>query len=314
MGCGDAFSLPADAACRGIRLDVFIAERLPDCSRSLAVQLITTERFKVNGQARKPSYRLKAGDVVSGRLPAPQPCGFQPEPIPLSILYEDADIIVVNKPAGLVVHPAPGHRSGTLVNALLYHCPDLTGIGAELRPGIVHRLDKDTTGTLVAAKTAAALEHLAAQFKRRTVGKVYLALVHGQMPAASGVVRLAIGRHPVDRKRMSTRSRRGRGAETEWRVRQVLGEVTLLELRLRTGRTHQIRVHCAALGHPILGDPVYGRNQSGERRGLRRQMLHALRLELDHPRTAERMSFESPLPGDMLGVLRELGGEGGSEN
>ena len=313
MGCGDAFSFPADAACRGIRLDVFIAERLPDCSRSLAVQLIATERFKVNGQARKPSYRLKAGDVVSGRLPVPQPCGFQPEPIPLSILYEDADIIVVNKPAGLVVHPAPGHRSGTLVNALLYHCPDLTGIGAELRPGIVHRLDKDTTGTLVVAKTAAALEHLAAQFKRRTVGKVYLALVHGRMPAPSGVVRLAIGRHPVDRKRMSTVSRRGRGAETEWRVRHVLGEVALLELRLRTGRTHQIRVHCAAVGHPILGDPVYGRDRGSERRGLRRQMLHALRLELDHPRTGERMSFESPLPEDMLGVLRELGGEGGSE-
>ena len=306
MGCGDAFSITADAACSGIRLDVFIAERLPECSRSLAGHLITTERFKVNGQARKPSYRLRAGDVVCGRLPAPQPCGFQPEPIPLSLLYEDADIIVIDKPAGLVVHPAPGHRSGTLVNALLYHCPDLTGIGAELRPGIVHRLDKDTSGTLVVAKTAVALDHLAGQFKRRTVRKDYLALVHGQMPAPSGTVRLPIGRHPVDRKRMSTVSRKGREAETEWRVLRFLGGVSLLELGLRTGRTHQIRVHCAAIGHPILGDPVYGRGRGGERRGPGRQMLHALRLELDHPHTGERMRFESPLPKDMLGVLREL--------
>jgi len=311
MGCGDAVSITADAACSGIRLDVFIAERLPECSRSLAGHLITTERFKVNGQARKPSYRLKAGDVVCGRLPAPQPCGFQPEPIPLSLLYEDADIIVIDKPAGLVVHPAPGHRSGTLVNALLYHCPDLTGIGAELRPGIVHRLDKDTSGTLVVAKTAVALDHLAGQFKRRTVRKDYLALVHGQMPTPSGTVRLPIGRHPVDRKRMSTVSRKGREAVTEWRVLRALWGASLLEVGLRTGRTHQIRVHCAAIGHPILGDPVYGRGRGGERRGPGRQMLHALRLEIDHPRTGERMRFESPLPEDMLEVLRELGGEGG---
>jgi 23S rRNA pseudouridine1911/1915/1917 synthase len=309
MGCGDAFSITADAACSGIRLDVFIAERLPECSRSLAGHLITTERFKVNGQARKPSYRLRAGDVVCGRLPAPQPCGFQPEPIPLSLLYEDADIIVIDKPAGLVVHPAPGHRSGTLVNALLYHCPDLTGIGAELRPGIVHRLDKDTSGTLVVAKTAVALDHLAGQFKRRTVRKDYLALVHGQMPAPSGTVRLPIGRHPVDRKRMSTVSRKGREAVTEWRVLRALWGASLLEVGLRTGRTHQIRVHCAAIGHPILGDPVYGRGRGGERRGPARQMLHALRLEIDHPRTGERMRFESPLPEDMREVLRELGGE-----
>ena len=306
MDCGDAFTFPAAAGCCGIRLDVFIAERLPGCSRSLAAQLITTERFKVNGQARKPSYRLKADDVVSGRLPAPQPCGFQPEPIPLSILHEDADIIVVDKPAELVVHPAPGHRSGTLVNALLYHCPDLTGIGAELRPGIVHRLDKDTSGTLVVAKTAAALEHLAGQFKRRTVRKDYLAIVHGEMPAASGTVRLPIGRHPVDRKRMSTVSRRGREAETEWRVLRALCGASLLEVGLRTGRTHQIRVHCAAIGHPILGDPVYGRGRGGERRGPGRQMLHALRLELDHPRTGERMRFESPLPEDMREVIESL--------
>jgi 23S rRNA pseudouridine1911/1915/1917 synthase len=310
MRCGD-FSLPAGASEAGMRLDVFLGSHLADVSRSFAAHLVEAGHVLVNDRARKPGYRLKEGDLVTGRLPAPQPSGFLPEPIPLHRLYEDADIVVINKPAGLVVHPAPGHRAGTLVNALLYHCPDLTGIGAELRPGIVHRLDKDTTGTLVVAKTAAALEHLAGQFKGRTVRKDYLALVRGEMAAPSGVVRLAIGRHPVDRKRMSTRSRKGREAETEWRVRQTLGGVTLLELRLHTGRTHQIRVHCAAIGHPILGDPVYGRDRRGGPEGLRRQMLHALRLELDHPRTGERMAFESPLPEDIRAVLDELAGTAG---
>jgi 23S rRNA pseudouridine1911/1915/1917 synthase len=311
MDCGDAFSFTVHASEAGMRLDVLLASRPGGISRSLAAQLIDAGHVRVNGVARKPGYRVRGGEVVAGRLPDPQPTGFLPEPIPLHRLYEDADIIVIDKPAGLVVHPAPGHRSGTLVNALLYHCPDLTGIGTELRPGIVHRLDKDTSGTLVVAKTAAALEHLAGQFKRRTVRKDYLALVHGEMPAPNGTVRLPIGRHPVDRKRMSTMSRKGREAETEWRVLRTLCGASLLEVGLRTGRTHQIRVHCAAIGHPILGDPVYGRGRGGgERRGPGRQMLHALRLEIDHPRTGERMRFESPLPEDMLGVLRELGGEG----
>ncbi len=311
MGSGDAFTFPADAAASGVRLDVFLAARLPGCSRSFAGQLVTAERFTVNGNARKPSYRLKMGDVVSGRLPIPQSSGFQPEPIPLSILYEDPQILVVNKPAGLVVHPAPGHTTGTLVNALLHHCSDLGAIGTEIRPGIVHRLDKDTSGTLVVAKTAVALDHLAGQFKRRTVRKEYLALVHGEMAQPSGSVRLPIGRHPVDRKRMSTVSRKGREAETEWRLLRALGGASLLEVGLRTGRTHQIRVHCAAIGHPILGDPVYGRGRGGERRGPGRQMLHALRLELDHPRTGERMRFESPMPEDMREVIEELEGLAG---
>jgi len=306
----DDFSFPAEPSDAGVRLDVFLGGRLRETSRSQAAYLIEGGHARVNGLARKPGYRLKAGDVVTGSLPAPQPTGFLPEPIPLDRLYEDADMVVINKPAGLVVHPAPGHRSGTLVNALLYHCPDLAGIGAELRPGIVHRLDKDTTGTLVVAKRAAALENLAAQFKHRTVRKDYLALVHGAMQGASGRVRLAIGRHPVDRKRMSTRSRAGREAETAWCVRQAFAGASLLELRLHTGRTHQIRVHCAAIGHPILGDPVYGR-RAGDPPGLQRQMLHALRLELDHPRTGERMTFESPLPADMREVIEELAAEVG---
>lgn len=319
MTRGDEFSFPAGAASSGIRLDVFIAERLPGCSRSFAGQLITGERFKVNGQVRKPAYRLKAGDVVSGSVPPPAPSGLLPEPIPLHILYEDPDIVVVSKPPGLVVHPAPGHGSGTLVNALLHHCPDLGAIGNEIRPGIVHRLDKDTSGALVVAKNAAALEHLAAQFKNRSVRKDYLALVHGEMAAESGTIRLPVGRHPVDRKRMSTRSRRGREAETGWRVARRLGGFTLLELRLKTGRTHQIRVHCAAIERPVVGDPVYGRSKppaaAADLRPLpartRRQMLHAWRLEIDHPRTGERMRFESPMPEDMQRLIAQLEARGG---
>jgi 23S rRNA pseudouridine1911/1915/1917 synthase len=310
----DDFSFHADAASSGIRVDVFLASRLPDCSRSFASQLVANGQFKINGKSVKPGYRLKVGDTVAGRIPAPRPCGFQPEPILLHILYEDAHILVINKPPGLVVHPAPGHYSGTLVNGLLYHCPDLGGIGGELRPGIVHRLDKDTSGTLVVAKNSAALEHLGAQFKNRTVRKDYLALVHGGMAAASGTIRLPIGRHPVDRKRMSTRSRRGREAETAWRVVQLWESCALIELHLKTGRTHQIRVHCAAIGRPIVGDPVYGRRKasvdSPEVQALlgsvRRQMLHAWRLEIVHPHTGEPMRFESPLPEDMKELIAKL--------
>jgi 23S rRNA pseudouridine1911/1915/1917 synthase len=216
-----------------------------------------------------------------------------------------------------VVHPAAGHDSGTLVNGLLYHCLDLGGIGDELRPGIVHRLDKDTSGTLVVAKNAAALEHLAAQFKNRSVRKDYLALVHGMMAAESGTIRMPIGRHPVDRKKMSTRSRKGREAETGWRVARNLSGFTLLELHLKTGRTHQIRVHCAAIGHSIVGDPVYGQQRSAAAlpaiqallAQVRRQMLHAWRLEIDHPATAQRMRFESPLPEDIKRLIKELEAE-----
>jgi 23S rRNA pseudouridine1911/1915/1917 synthase len=310
----DDFCFVADAASSGIRSDVYLAGRLPDCSRSFASQLLSSGQFKINGKDGKPGYRLKAGDIVSGRLPEPKPSQFLPEPIPLHVLYEDSDIVVINKPPGLVVHPAPGHPAGTLVNALLHHCPDLGGIGAELRPGIVHRIDKDTSGTLVVAKNAAAVEHLSGQFKQRTVKKDYLALVYGEMPAAAGVIRLPIGRHPLDRKRMSTRSRKGREAETEWRAARRWRGCTLLELRLKTGRTHQIRVHCAAIGRPIVGDPTYGRRKaagdSPESQALfgaiRRQMLHAWRLEIVHPRSGEPMRFESPLPEDMKRLIAGL--------
>lgn len=249
---------------------------------------------------------------------------YAPEAIPLQILYQDSHIAVINKPAGLVMHPAPGHSSGTLVNALLYHCPDLAGIGGEIRPGIVHRLDKDTSGTIVVAKNAAALENLAKQFKTRTVQKIYLALVYGELGANRGTITLPIGRHPLHRKRMSTITQKGRTAETSWKVRERFQGITLLELTLKTGRTHQIRVHCAAVGNPIVGDQLYGSRKwlkdrarllpgvsssmAARLKAIHRQMLHAWRLGLTHPDTGEDMTFESPIPEDMEVLMEKLEG------
>jgi 23S rRNA pseudouridine1911/1915/1917 synthase len=318
MTSHDDFSIQAGAAEAGLRLDVFVGAHLAGRSRSFAAQLILSGHVQVGGHTRKPGYRLKAGDIVTGCLPPPRPTGLQPEPVPLHILYEDAHIVVLNKQPGLVVHPAPGHYSGTLVNGLLHHCPDLGRIGEDIRPGIVHRLDKDTSRTLVVAKHAAALDHLARQFKARSVSKEYLALVHGVVAAESGTLQMPIGRHPVDRKRMSIRSRRAREAETAWKVARRLKQSTLLEVRLKTGRTHQIRVHLAAMGHPVVGDPLYGSRRElsrtlvreGERSAVRRQMLHAWRLGFVHPFTGEPMQFESPLPEDMERLIADL--EGGS--
>jgi 23S rRNA pseudouridine1911/1915/1917 synthase len=257
---------------------------------------------------------------VTGTLPSPAPLPFSPEPIPLNILFEDDQIIVLDKPAGLVVHPAPGHDTGTLVNALLHHCTDLSGIGGRRRPGIVHRLDKDTSGTLVVAKTAAAHAELSHQFKQRQVCKTYLALVIGNMTGSEGRIILPIGRHPQDRKRMATVSRRPREAETRWRVREHFNGCCLLELDLKTGRTHQIRVHCSAIHHPIIGDPAYGPKRrkyptgayglskavAHILAGAQRQMLHAWRLACEHPISAEPLVFESAIPQDMQAVLDAL--------
>jgi 23S rRNA pseudouridine1911/1915/1917 synthase len=318
MTHGDAFSFLVESSAAGERLDVFVGTHLAGCSRSFAAQLIAGGNVRVNGRLQKAGHRLKTGDTVTGCIPPPRPAGFLPEPIPLAILYEDKHIVVINKPPGLVVHPAPGHYSGTLVNGLLHHCPDLIGIGSELRPGIVHRLDKDTSGTLVVAKHGAALEGLSAQFQARRVQKTYLALVHGVMPAAEGVIQLPIGRHPVDRKRMSVASRKARQAETAWRVRRRFPGFSLLELDLKTGRTHQIRVHCAAVRHPIVGDPVYGKRNAASRppakpprseeintllKGVHRQMLHAWRLGFVHPFSGLPVHFESPVPEDMQTLI-----------
>ncbi|MBW2583958.1 MAG: RluA family pseudouridine synthase [Deltaproteobacteria bacterium] len=322
MVVNGTFTILVDESDQDRRLDAVVAAHLPACSRSLAANLIANHKILVDNQPKKPGYRVRSGQEIIGRIPAPEPVEYKPESIPLDILYQDRYIVVLNKPAGLVVHPAPGHRSGTLVNALLYHCPDLGGIGGEIRPGIVHRLDKDTSGTMVVAKNAQALEILAQQFKTRTVRKKYLALVYGDLKNDEGTINLPIGRHPVHRKQMSTTTRKGRSAETSWRVREKFKAITLLELTLKTGRTHQIRVHCTALGHPIVGDQVYRSRKwlkdidrlfSGESssmvaqlKAVSRQMLHAWRLRLTHPYTGEIMTFESPIPTDMETVIEKL--------
>ena len=321
MPATGAFSIRVKPADEDKRLDVLVASLLSDCTRTFAAGLIANKHIQVDGQPKKPGYRVKSGQTISGRVPPPVAVKFRPEPIPIDILYEDDHIIVVNKPPGLVVHPAPGHYSGTLVNGLLYHCPDLDGIGGELRPGIVHRLDKDTSGTMIVAKNDAAHQNLSRQFKSRQIKKEYLALVHGNLKTATGSVKLPIGRHPVDRKKMSTVSPKGRTAETIWKVKDEFQGFTLLSLDLKTGRTHQIRVHCASLGHPIVGDKVYrprklektiakDHKQSDKLlqvlKSAGRQMLHARRLSFTHPHTARAVSFESPLPSDMAGLIDSI--------
>ncbi|MEE8429982.1 MAG: RluA family pseudouridine synthase [Candidatus Desulfatibia sp.] len=317
MPNASAFTILVDEANSGRRLDLFVASRIAACSRAVATGLIRNGAIRVQGVVKKPGYRVRPGDAISGRIPPPVPVDLVPEPLDINILFEDKHLIVVNKPPDLVVHPAPGHATGTLVHGLLYHCPDLEGIGGELRPGIVHRLDKDTSGVLVVAKNAVAHQHLARQFKSRKIKKDYLALVHGEMQAESGTISLPVGRHPTDRKRMSTASRKSRGAETSWQVRKRLWGATLIDLKLKTGRTHQIRVHCTAMGHPIVGDTVYGgrrtRKTIAKGNGLSdifaavtRQMLHARRLEFVHPATETTVTFEAPVPRDMQELIRAL--------
>ena len=317
-----AFRIRVSQADHGKRLDVVVAAHRADCSRSFAASLIADDKIRVDDQIKKPGYRVRAGDNIVGKIPAPQPIAFEPEPIEIDRLYEDRHLIVINKSPGLVVHPSPGHYSGTLVNALLYHCKDLQGIGARLRPGIVHRLDKDTSGALVVAKSAAAHEHLSAQFKARQVRKEYLAVVHGEPASDRGIIRLPIGRHPIDRKRMSTQSNKQRAAQTSWEVRERFEGFTLLLLHLHTGRTHQIRVHCAAIQHAVVGDPVYGprkllKNTKSKiprvpdamvayLKSVKRQMLHAARLGFTHPATGEKMTFDAPMPADMQNLLDVL--------
>jgi 23S rRNA pseudouridine1911/1915/1917 synthase len=277
-------------------------------------------RVWVNDRPAKVGRKIRAADHIVIFIPAAKPSGVAAEEIPLAILYEDASLLVIDKPAGMVVHPAPGHPAGTLVNALLHHCRDLSGIGGVLRPGIVHRLDKDTSGLVVAAKSDAAHRGLAGQFKRHEVGKTYQALVYGDPRNEEGRIEAAVGRHPTDRKRMSTQSRRGRSAVSLWRVRERFGCAALLEVSIETGRTHQIRVHLAELGHPVVGDRLYGGAGRSRTVGdveirtrikaMERQALHAWRLGFTHPLTGEPLRFISPLPEDMADLcafLRERG-------
>lgn len=287
------------------RLDRYIAAHLPDLSRATVQRLLDAGQILIDGIARKPSYHLHAGEKISIRVPAPEPSTLRAEKIPLDILFENRDLIVINKPAGMVVHPAAGHSSQTLVNAILAHSPKLT-IGGENRPGIVHRLDRDTSGIIVVAKNDVAMRDLQAQFKNRTVKKTYLALVEGTVSPPNGIIDAPIGRDPKFRQKMKVLTRGNRRESvTVYHTRANLGAYTLVGAEPQTGRTHQIRVHMAFLGFPVVADEVYGKKQN--RLGVGRQFLHAWKISFDMPRTGKRVEFIAELPGDLQQVLKNQG-------
>ena len=294
------------------RLDKFLCERFPATSRGTFQRLIEARAILVNGQPVKPTHPPRAGEAIGICWPEAQPAEAQPEAMPLDILFEDADLLVLNKRPGLVVHPAAGHATGTLVNALLHHCAgQLSGIGGVARPGIVHRLDKDTSGCLIVAKNDATHLALSAQFAARTVEKVYHAIVCGELSKRQGTIQAAIARHAVQRKKMSVVTRGGREALTTYRVIEPLVGAMLVEARIHTGRTHQIRVHFEHLGHPLVGDATYGERPNRRLVELvhhepPRQMLHARRLVLVHPRTTKPLAVEAPWPEDFEETLRML--------
>jgi 23S rRNA pseudouridine1911/1915/1917 synthase len=291
------------------RLDVYLRRQRPLLSRGAIQRLLAGGHIRVDGRAVKPTHHPRAGETVVIEPPELRPAPARPEELPLEIVYEDADLLVVNKPAGWVVHPAAGHQEHTLVNALLHHCgPRLSGIGGVARPGIVHRLDKETSGCLVVAKNDAAHTGLSAQFARREVEKIYQAVVCGRLPRLNGRVDAAIGRDPANRKRMAVRTGSGREASTTFRVLERWAGATLVEVRPHSGRTHQIRVHLKHLGFPVAGDPVYGRRATARLQqttgySAPRPLLHARRLALTHPRSRRRMEFEAPLPADFEAAL-----------
>jgi 23S rRNA pseudouridine1911/1915/1917 synthase len=287
----------------GARLDTFLAGRFGQFTRSRIKNLVDEGMARVNGKQAKAGLKLSAGDTVELDVPAPKEPSAKPEEIPLDIVYEDGSLLVINKSRGLVVHPAAGNESGTLVNALLSHCGDLSGIAGELKPGIVHRLDKDTTGLLVVAKNDRAHLSLSKQIAEKSAQRIYLALVEGNITEEQGRIDAPLGRSRADRKKIAVVAG-GRAAATEYSVLERFGSCTLVECRLETGRTHQIRVHMKHIGHPVVGDPVYGaRRQLFNVAG---QLLHAARLEFTHPETGERVRFEAPLPEDFQRVLDVL--------
>ncbi|MFN2441917.1 MAG: RluA family pseudouridine synthase [Thermoanaerobaculia bacterium] len=306
----------------GSRLDQVLTALLPEHSRSFLSSLIADGRVAISGRTvTRKSERVEAGTEVTIEIPPPASTDVIAQDIPLTILYQDADLVVIDKPAGLVVHPAAGHADSTLVNALLHHVSDLSGIGGEIRPGIVHRLDKDTSGVLLVAKNDAAHRALSAAWNSGAVRKTYLTLVYGAPKTPEGVIEGAIGRDPRDRKKMAVVSR-GRPARTLYTTLEAFRYVSLLSCRLETGRTHQLRVHLKSIGHPILGDPTYSGPQwrgIPDKRlqkaiaAMTRQALHASSLELDHPTTGERMKFEAPLPADFEALLEAVRGEAGSQ-
>jgi 23S rRNA pseudouridine1911/1915/1917 synthase len=300
----------------GLRLDIFLSQKGLGLSRSQIKKYVDDDLVWVDHTNAKVGYRLKQGDHVHISIRKPVIYHVLPEDIPLAVIYEDQYIIVVDKPAGMVVHPAAGNYEGTVVNAILHHCKDLSGIGGVLRPGIVHRLDKDTSGLLVVAKSDEAHQGLGGQFKRHEVRKTYKALVYGNPKEEEGVIDKPMGRHPVDRKKMSTRSRRSKEALTHWRVHERYGAATLLSVSIVTGRTHQIRVHLTALGYPVVGDSLYGSPKRANSvddplvrsrlKSMKRQALHAGEIGFSHPITGQDVTFSSPLPDDIAGLCNFL--------
>lgn len=293
-----------DEESAGKRLDLYLTQALPDLTRTHIQKLIDEENVWVNNKTTKANYKLKVGEQVEIEIPDPEPLEVNPENIPLEILFEDQDVIVVNKPQGMVVHPAHGNYSGTLVNALLFHCRDLSGINGVMRPGIVHRIDKDTSGVIMAAKNDQAHISLATQIKDHTVTRKYIALVHGHLKEETGLVDAPIGRDEKDRKKMSVTLKNSKEARTRYRVLERFKDFTLIEARLETGRTHQIRVHMAYLGHPVVCDPAYGPRKSAF--DVNGQLLHAAVLGFTHPRTGEYQEFTAPMPDYMERIVNKL--------
>ena len=303
-----SFDLAVSPSKVGWRLDKILVNQpeLSHLSRTRLQSLILSGHILVDGKRQKTGYRLKQGEEISITIPSPHPPNIVPMAVDFAVLYEDSDIIVVNKPPGLVVHPAPGHQSSTLVHGLLYYCGDLSGIGGELRPGIVHRLDKDTSGVLVVAKNDLAHQHLARQFQQRQVRKVYHALVAGHLPQQEGRLETLLGRHPIQRKKMAILKNGGRKAITRYRVLATVPLLSLVEVVIETGRTHQIRVHMAHLGCPVIADPIYGGKKT-KIVAANRLCLHASHLQIVNPGTGKEMHFRAPLPADINQVLNDNG-------
>ena len=294
----------------GIRIDRYLSEQMPELSRSYVQKLIKDKRVLISGNPVKANYKVAAGDVIELKLPSAAEPEIQAEDLLLDILYEDADVIFINKPKDMVVHPSAGHATGTLVNGLLYHCQgELSGINGVIRPGIVHRIDKDTTGVIIVCKNDQAHNQIARQLKEHSITRRYRAIVWGNLKEEEGTIDAAIGRHPTDRKRMAVVSKGGKRAVTHYRVLERLGRFTYIECQLETGRTHQIRVHMASIGHPLLGDEIYGRGKSLF--SLQAHALHAMVLGVIHPSTGKYLEVEAPLPEyflELLGKLRRNNG------
>lgn len=305
--CCDGYRLVVRPGEQGQRLDMYLVEHVRDISRSTLGNLIRAGHVLVNGQVRKAGYRVKSAEAVSVMIPPPVPSIITPEDVAFSVMHEDDDLVVLVKPPGVVVHPACGHDTGTLVHGLLYHCDNLSGISGAQRPGIVHRLDKDTSGLMVVAKNDQAHQGLISQFKNRQVKKIYRAIIRGRPATAQGRIDEPIGRHPVLRQKMAVIKQGGRSARTSWQViAELVPPFTYIELQLETGRTHQIRVHMAHLGHPVAGDRLYGSPKNDNKVKIDRQCLHAHELSFVHPVSGESMSFKAPLWPDMAELLEQL--------